>query len=98
MVDERERAARPEDITRLFAERAKAKDAEGLASLYEDDAVLAYPPGQMTVGREAIRALYERMLGVLRERHAPVACGVFGASMQVSLCNDGPVTFWLQAR
>jgi uncharacterized protein (TIGR02246 family) len=62
MGDEREGAARPEDITRLFAERAKAKDAEGLASLYEDDAVLAYPPGQMTEGRAAIRALYEKML------------------------------------
>lgn len=26
----------------------------------------------------------------------PVACGVFGADMQVELINDGPVTFWLQ--
>ncbi len=25
-----------------------------------------------------------------------VACGKFGANMQVTLCNDGPVTFWLQ--
>ena len=32
----------------------------------------------------------------LRESHAPVASGIFGASMQVSLCNDGPVTFLLQ--
>ena len=30
-------------------------------------------------------------------RHAPVACGVFGADMQVALVNDGPVTFWLTA-
>ena len=52
MVDGREGAARPEDITRLFAERAKAKDAEGLAALYEDDAVLAFPPGQMTQGEQ----------------------------------------------
>jgi D-tyrosyl-tRNA(Tyr) deacylase len=28
--------------------------------------------------------------------HAPAACGVFGADMQVALVNDGPVTFWLQ--
>ena len=62
MVDERERAARPEDITRLFVERANAKDAEGLAALYEPDAVLAFPPGQMTVGQEAIRAVYEQMV------------------------------------
>ena len=26
----------------------------------------------------------------------PVPTGVFGADMQVSLVNDGPVTFWLQ--
>ena len=26
-----------------------------------------------------------------------VATGVFGANMQVSLVNDGPVTFWLEA-
>ena len=32
----------------------------------------------------------------LRERHAPVACGVFAADMQVHLVNDGPVTFMLQ--
>ena len=28
--------------------------------------------------------------------HAPVETGRFGADMQVSLTNDGPVTFWLQ--
>jgi len=28
--------------------------------------------------------------------HNPVATGVFGAHMQISLVNDGPVTFWLE--
>lgn len=28
--------------------------------------------------------------------HDTVQTGKFGADMQVSLCNDGPVTFWLQ--
>lgn len=28
--------------------------------------------------------------------HQPVATGRFGAHMQVSLVNDGPVTFWLE--
>ena len=27
----------------------------------------------------------------------PVPSGVFGADMQVSLVNDGPVTLWLQS-
>src|SRR4051794_7361500 len=34
-MSERETARTPEDITRLFVERANAKDAAGLAALYE---------------------------------------------------------------
>lgn len=58
----RERALQPEDLTRLFVERANAGDAQGLAELYEPDAVVAFPPGRLSVGREAIRALYEQMV------------------------------------
>jgi len=58
----RERAAEPDDITRLFVERANVGDAEGLAELYETDAVLGFPPGQTTVGRDAIRAVLQEML------------------------------------
>ncbi len=42
-------------------------------------------------------ALFEHLLAQARMRHAPVATGQFGARMQVSLTNDGPVTFWLEA-
>ena len=38
------------------------------------------------------RMLYDRVLQLARERHAPVATGEFGADMQVELVNDGPVT------
>ena len=41
-------------------------------------------------------ALYAYFLQRLRENHALVAAGVFGADMQVSLTNDGPVTFLLE--
>ena len=58
----RETAQTPEDLTRLFVERANAGDAEGLAALYEPDAVMAFPPGEETVGRAAIRAVMEAML------------------------------------
>ena len=61
-MTEREKARKPEDLTRLFVERANAKDAEGLALLYEEDAVMAYPPGQQTVGRAAIQKLWEEAL------------------------------------
>jgi len=40
--------------------------------------------------------LFEYLLTQARRRHANVASGVFGADMQVTLTNDGPVTFWLQ--
>ena len=61
-MPEYEKAMRPEDITRLFVERSNAGDAVGVAALYEEDAVMAYPPGGQTVGREAIRALWEKVL------------------------------------
>ncbi|WP_405139554.1 nuclear transport factor 2 family protein [Sphaerisporangium sp. NBC_01403] len=62
MTDGRAGAREPEDLARLFVERAKAGDAEGLAALYEPDAVLGFPPGQVTAGREAIREVCERLV------------------------------------
>lgn len=56
------KANEPEDLARLFVERANAGDAQGLAELYEPDAVLAFPPGSQTVGRDAIRDVLEKML------------------------------------
>ncbi len=44
------------------------------------------------------RALYEAVLRLARERHAPVEAGVFGADMRVSLVNDGPVTIPMTVR
>ncbi len=42
--------------------------------------------------------LFEHLLGCAQRAYAPVSAGVFGADMQVSLVNDGPVTFWLETR
>jgi D-tyrosyl-tRNA(Tyr) deacylase len=41
--------------------------------------------------------LFNHLLACARALHRPVAGGRFGANMQVSLTNDGPVTFWLRA-
>jgi D-tyrosyl-tRNA(Tyr) deacylase len=47
---------------------------------------------------EAGERLFAELLAMARARLGDrVAAGVFGADMQVSLTNDGPVTFWLRA-
>ncbi|MEY4386157.1 MAG: hypothetical protein RLY20_1440 [Verrucomicrobiota bacterium] len=43
--------------------------------------------------------LYEQFLAQLAlDTGKPVACGEFGADMQVSLCNDGPVTIIIDSK
>ncbi|WP_353155106.1 D-aminoacyl-tRNA deacylase [Herminiimonas fonticola] len=44
------------------------------------------------------RDLFDYFVAQAAQRHAQVATGAFGADMQVSLTNDGPVTFWLQVK
>lgn len=51
----------------------------------------AAPPRQGAV-------LFDAVLRLARERHAPVAAGVFGADMRVHLVNDGPVTIPITLR
>ena len=65
-MSDNEKALKPEDLTRIFVERCNAGDADGVAALYEEHAVMAYPPGSQTVGRDAIRALWANVL-----EHAP---------------------------
>jgi len=43
------------------------------------------------------RALYDYLVDQARRQHGEVACGRFGADMQVHLVNDGPVTFLLES-
>ena len=45
---------------------------------------------------ETGRRLFDYFAQRAGELHQPVACGRFGADMQVALVNDGPVTFWLE--
>lgn len=50
----------------------------------------AAPPAQA-------EQLYDYFVARMRVRHSQVATGIFAADMQVSLLNDGPVTFMLKA-
>ncbi|HZW50892.1 MAG TPA: D-aminoacyl-tRNA deacylase [Rudaea sp.] len=45
---------------------------------------------------DAGRRWFERLVEIAKNRHSTVEIGRFGAHMQVSLINDGPVTFWLE--
>ena len=49
----------------------------------------AAPPGLGT-------ALFDALVAEVAATGIPYARGQFGADMQVTLTNDGPVTFWLQ--
>ena len=39
---------------------------------------------------------FNRVVEIARQRHPKVETGRFGAHMEVTLINDGPVTFWLE--
>lgn len=45
---------------------------------------------------EVGQRLFEHFVTSARAHPLPVESGQFGADMQVSLTNDGPVTFWLE--
>ena len=46
---------------------------------------------------EAGERWFNRLVERARNAHTVVETGTFGANMQVSLVNDGPVTFWLES-
>lgn len=54
-------------------------------------------PGFSTAAPPALgEALFNHLCRLAEDQYPDVGCGRFGADMQVSLVNDGPVTFWLQ--
>ena len=57
-------------------------------------------PSYMAAARpEQAIPLYEQMIQKLSNvLGAPIQTGVFGADMQVSLCNDGPVTIIIDSK
>jgi len=77
MAADGKQALEAEQVTRLIAERLNAGDIDGIGELYEDDAVLAYPPDQPTTGVEAIKAVYrsiaEQGANPTHEKQLPTA-------------------------
>src|SRR5262245_1075472 len=56
----------------------------------------ARPDFSKAASPEVAEPLYERFCDALRALGVPVETGVFGARMEVSLVNDGPVTIILE--
>lgn len=55
-------ATEPNELARYFIECANAGDVDGLVALYEPNAVLAFPPGNLATGHAEIRKVYEQFV------------------------------------
>ena len=63
----REPARDPQDLERLLVSRERGGDVEGMAALYEPDAVLDCGGGRLMLGREAIRTFYAGLVAMGRK-------------------------------
>jgi len=83
---------------RILADERSASDTHAPVlvvsqfTLYADTAKGRRPSWGAAAPRPVSEPLIETFVSALRDLGADVASGVFGADMQVSLVNDGPVT------
>ncbi len=91
----------PDDFGRM--NRSLSEIAGGLLlvsqfTLAADTAKGTRPGFSPAASSDDGRRLFEYLVSLARHAHPFVETGEFGADMKVSLTNDGPVTFWLQAK
>lgn len=91
----RKPARDPQELARLLVAREQAGDAEGMASLYEPDAVLDGGGGRLVRGREAIRDFYSGLIAKevvfdLAEQRPAIVSG--DLSLTSARLPDGGVT------
>jgi len=78
------------------------KDVEGELLLVPQFTLMAEtqkglrPSFSNAASPELGKQLFEILIKRAQERYSRVQQGMFGADMQVHLCNDGPVTFLMQ--
>ncbi len=88
---------------RILADERSAADTDAPLlvvsqfTLYADTAKGRRPSWSAAAPRPVSEPLVDAFVAALRDLGAQVATGVFGADMQVSLVNDGPVTLLLDA-
>jgi D-tyrosyl-tRNA(Tyr) deacylase len=89
----------PDEADKMNRSIAEANGAFLVVSQFTlyGDSVKGRRPSFIEAARpEQAVPLYERFIARLRGSGLPVETGTFGASMQVELVNDGPVTLWLE--
>ncbi len=64
MESDRPKALDPQDLARLLVAFEQAGDAEGMAGLYELEAVLDIGLGRTSRGRQAIRFFYQDVIAM----------------------------------
>ncbi|MGH9044234.1 MAG: YybH family protein [Acidimicrobiales bacterium] len=94
MSNEHDKALKPEDLNRMLGERANAGDVDGIVALFEPNAVVASPPGQLTAGHEAIRTLFEGVIASGRkfgqaEHRSPIIAGDIAMTGITNRDDDG---------
>ncbi len=67
-------------------------------TLYGDCRKGRRPSFDMAAGQEDARSLYEHFVNSVRSREIPVQTGMFQASMDVHLVNEGPVTIICESK
>jgi ketosteroid isomerase-like protein len=55
-------AVEPEHLERLFVARVNAGDVDGLLDLFEPDAVMAHEDGEVAVGHDSLRPVFEALV------------------------------------
>jgi D-tyrosyl-tRNA(Tyr) deacylase len=65
-------------------------------TLYADCSEGRRPSFTQAAPPEIANPLYEHFVDEIRKSGIPVATGIFGAEMKVSLVNDGPVTIMVE--
>ena len=89
----------PGEREQLLIQALKGLEKEGLSVVvHSDRAQTASADKELSlleiVGQDR-RGIVRQISRVLASHGVNVETGLFGAEMQVNLCNDGPVTFWL---
>jgi ketosteroid isomerase-like protein len=85
----------PQDLERLLVSREHAGDVDGMAALYEPQAMLDSGGGRLTHGREAIRKFYAEVVATGRkfergEQRPALVCG--DLALTSTRLPDGTVT------